>query len=134
MDAAPARGVLLNLPNMCNELKYSAEEAAERIDAANNAFLEGRMYTQELKTEGRGWNWGCAIITERGRFRFRLLSWFPFVRCTLRREGPFEEVEGVKFPSDAPWEAPCPAEKLWSAYDKRIRRKHHLPVRTDHVR
>ena len=99
---------------MCNELKFSPEEEALRIDATNNAFLEGggRMYIQELKTEGRGWNWGRAIVTKTHRIRVRLLSWFPFVRITARAMGGFEEVDGRKFESAAPNTPATPRRRI----------------------
>lgn len=90
------------------------------------------MHIEWIGTEGRGWNWGYRVEVRLHVFRFRLLSWSPFVRCAYRKTHwtdactSEEEVEGVTFPSDAPWKALSPAAALWSAYDRRIREKHGL--------
>lgn len=89
-----------------------------------------------IGTEGRGWNWGYRLETKRWVFRARVLSWFPFVRFGIRYRWLDEygfpketTLTGITFPSDAPHFPEFPAAHLWSAYDRRIRQKHGLPVR-----
>ena len=99
------------------------------------------MQIHWIGTEGRGWNWGVAIHVFNFIVRFRVLSWLPLIRFTIRRAHlnewglPYEErVEGITLPSDAPHTPENPGAEFWSAFDLRIRRKHGLPVRADHVR
>lgn len=42
------------------------------------------MQITGIGTEGRGWNWGYRFTSKWGVLRVRVLTWFPFIRITLR--------------------------------------------------